>query len=237
MFVATKVGFAYPGVDCGLKAYQIETECEKSLKRLGIESIDLYYAHLDDRATPLDETLAAFDHLIERGKVRFVGASNFRAWRIEEAHWISQRHGWAEYCCVQQRYSYLRPNPGARFDPQVAATEDLLDYCRTRRLTLLAYSPLLKGAYVRADRPLPQQYAGSDTDGRLAVLRSVAVDVGATVGQVVFAWMMQSTPVVIPLLAASTIDQMQENLAAPNVKLSAENLARLNSACTGGAAW
>jgi aryl-alcohol dehydrogenase-like predicted oxidoreductase len=230
MFVASKVGFEYPGVERGLRAQQIAAECEKSLKRLGIETIDLYYAHRDDRSTPVEETLEAYDRLIEAGKVRFIGASNFLAWRLEEARWASQTHGWAEYCCVQQRYSYIRPKPGASFDPQIAANDDLLDYCRTRGMRLLAYSPLLGGAYTRADRAFADQYLGPDTDARVAALRAVAEETGATANQIVLAWMVQIDPAVIPLVGASTVDQLQEDLGAQDVKLSVEQMARLNDA-------
>ena len=90
LFLATKVGFEMPGVERGLRAHQIEEECEKSLKRLGIETIDLYYAHRDNPNTPLEETLEAFYRLIKAGKVRFIGASNYPAWWLEEARWISK---------------------------------------------------------------------------------------------------------------------------------------------------
>jgi len=230
LFIATKIGFGYSGVDMGLQRHQIETECEKSLKRLGIETIDLYYAHVDDRETPMEETLEVFDQLVRAGKVRFIGASNFQAWRLDEAHWLSQAHGWAQYCCIQQRYSYVRPNPGGSFGFQIVVNEDLLDYCRTRSTTLLAYSPLLSGAYTRLDRSFPKQYLGPDTDARVAALKSVADEIGATANQVIYAWMMQSQPYVIPLLAASTPKQMQENLGALDIKLSTKHMARLNSA-------
>ena len=230
IFIATKVGFQYPGVERGLQADQIETECEKSLKRLGIDTIDLYYAHVDDRNTPIEEALEAFDRLVKAGKVRFIGASNFLAWRLEEARWVSQTHGWAEYCCIQQRYSYIRPKSGASFDPQIAANDDLLDYCRARGITMLAYSPLLTGAYTRADRSFAEQYLGPDTDARVAALHSVAKEVRATLNQVVYAWMIQSDPPVIPLVAASTAEQMEENLGALEIELSAEQMAQLNDA-------
>jgi aryl-alcohol dehydrogenase-like predicted oxidoreductase len=230
MFIATKVGFEYPGVERGLRASQIEAECEKSLKRMGIDAIDLYYAHVDDRDTPMEETMAAFDRLVSAGKARLVGASNFLAWRLEKARWVSQTHGWAEYCCVQQRYSYIRPKPGASFGAQIAANDDLLDYCRTRGLTMLAYSPLLSGAYTRADRFFAEGYLGPDTDARLAALKAVSTEVGATANQVVLAWMQQSDPPVIPLVAASTADQMRENLGALEIELGAEQMARLNVA-------
>jgi len=230
MFVATKVGFAYPGVERGLRAHQIETECEKSLKRLNTDYIDLYQAHVDDRNTPMEETLEAFDRLVRAGKVRFIGASNFAVWRLEEARCVSRAHGWAEYCSIQQHYSYLRPKPGASFAPQVAANPDLLDYCRVRGVTLLAYSPLLGGAYTRPDRSFPPQYQGADSEARLAVLRAVAREVGATANQVVLAWMAQHDPPVIPLVAASTPEQLRENLDALALTLSPDQLARLNEA-------
>jgi aryl-alcohol dehydrogenase-like predicted oxidoreductase len=230
MFIATKVGFDYPGVERGLRAHQIETECEKSLSRLGIDTIDLYYAHRDDRNTPMEETIEAYDRLIRAGKVRFIGASNFLAWRLEEARWVSQTHGWAEYCCIQQRYSYIRPKPGASFDPQIAANDDLLDYCRTRGIRMLAYSLLLSGAYTRADRAFPEQYLGPDTDARLAALKVISGEVGATANQIVLAWMVQSDPVVIPLVGASAVDQLEESLGALAIELSADQMARLNNA-------
>ena len=230
MFVATKVGFDYPGVERGLRAYQIEAECEKSLRRLGIGTIDLYYAHRDDRNTVMEETLEAFGRLVEAGKVRFVGASNFLAWRLEEARWVSQTHGCVEYCCIQQRYSYIRPKPGASFGHQTAANDDLLDYCRARGIRMLAYSPLLSGAYARADRAFSEQYLGPDTDARVAALRAVSEEAGATANGVVLAWMAQSEPAVIPVFGASTVGQLQENLGVQEVALSAEQMARLNDA-------
>jgi len=237
LFIATKVGFAYPGVNQGLSRRQIEEECDKSLHRLGVETIDLYYSHIDDRGTPLEETMEAFDRLVRAGKVRFIGASNFQAWRLDEAHWVSQTLGFAEYCCIQQRYSYIRPNPGGRFYPQAIANDELLDYCLTKGITLLAYSPLLGGAYTRTDRSFQAQYLGPDTDGRLEVLESISNKIGATANQVVYAWMIQSRPPVIPLLGVSTLGQIQENLGALDIELSAEDTSSLNNACTGGTAW
>ncbi|UCC61877.1 MAG: aldo/keto reductase, partial [Anaerolineae bacterium] len=143
---------------------------------------------------------------------------------------VSQTQGWAEYCCVQQRYSYLRPRPGADFGHQTAANDDLLDYCRARGTPMLAYSPLLSGAYTRADRAFPEQYLGPDTDARLAALKAVCEEVGATANQVILAWMAQRDPAVIPLFGASTLDQLQENMGALEVELSAEQMAQLNDA-------
>jgi aryl-alcohol dehydrogenase-like predicted oxidoreductase len=225
--IASKVGFPYPGVERGLRAAQIEAECDKSLKRLGVETIDLYYAHVDDRNTPLDETMRAFDHLVQAGKVRFIGASNYLAWRLEEARWTSRSGGLATFCCIQQRHTYLRVRPGASFGAQVVANEDLLDYCRSHNVTVLAYGALLGGAYSRADRPLPDQFAMPDNERRLHTLRAVADESGATVNQVILRWMLQSSPVVLPLIAASSDAQLAENLAALDADLAPAQMERL----------
>lgn len=230
LFIASKLGFPYQNVAHGLRADQIQTECEKSLQRLQTDVIDLYYAHVDDRDTPLEETMEAFDRLIRAGKVRYIGASNFLAWRLEKTRMVSRANGWAEYCCIQQRYSYLRPKPGATFGEQVCVNGDLLDYVQSESISLLAYSPLLNGAYTRADRDFPEQYLGPDTDTREATLRAVAEEIDATVNQIVYAWMVHSDPPVIPLMAASTDAQIEENLGALSVKLSDAQMSRLNSA-------
>jgi aryl-alcohol dehydrogenase-like predicted oxidoreductase len=232
LFIATKVGFEYGDVQRDLKAWRIEEECNKSLKRLGIETIDLYYAHVDDYNAPLEETMEAFNRLVAAGKVRLVGASNYLAWRLERAKWISETNGWTSFCCVQQRYTYLRPRAGATFGPQVSANDDLLDYSRRNNFTILAYAALLGGAYTRDDRPLPEQYTGADNEARLGVLREVARQTGATPNQVILAWMLHRQPPVIPLAAASTHEQMEENLGALDVSLSKEQTQRLDSAGT-----
>jgi aryl-alcohol dehydrogenase-like predicted oxidoreductase len=230
VFIATKVGFPYQDVPRSLKAELIEEECNKSLQRMGLETIDLYYAHNDERGTPIEETLEAFHRLVQAGKVRYIGASNFLAWRLEEALWTSRQNGWPTYQCIQQRYTYIRKKPGTTFDPQIAVNDDLLDYCRNREVTLLAYSALLSGAYVREDRQFDDRYLGVDTETRMATLRSVAKETNATLNQVILAWMLGSDPLVLPLIAASTKEQMEENLKALELVLTAEQIERLNAA-------
>ncbi|KAB8144908.1 aldo/keto reductase [Chloroflexia bacterium SDU3-3] len=235
--LATKVG-ALPTVPGGglesrqgLAAKTIIAEVEQSLSRLQTDYIDLYYAHIDDRDTPLEETLEAFDRLVRAGKVRAVGCSNLRAWRLAEARALCQRHGWAAYCCVQQRHTYLRPSPSADFGLQVSADADLLDYCRAHPdMRIMAYSPLLGGAYTRADRPLPPEYATADSQARLRALAQVAQELGASPGQVVLAWLLRSSPAATPVIAASDAQQLRENLAAASLALSAEQIARLSGA-------
>ena len=230
MAVGTKLGFDYPGSAGGLSAGEIERECEKSLRRLGTDRLDLYYAHRDDPETPLEETMEAFDRLRRTGKVRATGASNLRTWRIAEANSVAQGHGWAQYAVVEQRYTYLRPRHGADFGPQIPILDDLKEYARSRKVTLVAYSALLQGAYTRTDRPVPAQYGGADADERLVALHAVAGETGATPNQVVLAWMRQSDPPVLPIIAGSRKEQVAENLAALGVKLTGVQMQRLNTA-------
>ncbi len=234
LFIATKVGFPVPadGVGMGLRAKQIEMECERSLKRLGLETIDLYYMHHDDRETPLEESMEAFARLVKAGKVRYIGASNFMTWRLVEAQNLSRSRGWPEFCCLQQRLSYLMPSIGAEFDPQVAASPELLDFCRNRGLQLLAYSPLLGGIYNQPGSSLPPRYQSPENQNRLTVLRTVAAELGATPNQVVLAWLMQSEPRVIPIIGVSRREQLAENMGALRLTLSEDQVSRLSSAGT-----
>jgi len=230
LFIASKVGFQYDDVARGLTAAQIETECDKSLRRMGVDTIDLFYAHVDDRTTPMHETMEAFDRLVRAGKVRYIGASNFLAYRLERAHTLSKQNGWPDYVCLQQRHTYLRPKPGASFDPQVSLSDEIIDYCRANQVTILAYSSLLSGAYTRPDRAVPEQYCGPDADARLAVLREIAAAHNVSPNQVILAWLTQQEQPIIPVMAASSDEQMSENLVALDLRLSAEEMAQLNTA-------
>ncbi|MBO9610441.1 MAG: aldo/keto reductase [Paenibacillaceae bacterium] len=229
MVVATKVGFPYPGVTYGTTAKQIKEECDKSLLRLGTDYIDLYYAHTDDLQTPMEETLEAFNDLVRAGKVRYIGASNFSAWRLERAKQISERNGWASYCCIQQRFTYARPKTGWDFGGQISANDDLLQYVKDAGISLLAYSPLLGGSYTNSSKPFMEQYQGPDTDARLKVLREIADETGATCNQLVYFWLMHAAAS-IPLVASSTDEQFAEALGTLRMTLSDEQVNRLSAA-------
>ena len=230
MTISTKLGFDYPGCAGGLSAAEIERECDKSLRRLETDRLDLYYAHRDDPETPLEETMQAFDRLIRAGKVRAIGASNLRAWRIAEANAVATANGWTRYSVVEQRHTYLRPRQGADFGPQICINDDVKSYCRSRNIALIGYSTLLQGAYTRPDRAVPLQYAGPDSDARLAVLKSVAEELGVTLNQVAIAWLLQSDPAVLPIIAGSRPEQVRENLAALDIRLSGEQMQQLDTA-------
>jgi aryl-alcohol dehydrogenase-like predicted oxidoreductase len=230
MQISSKVAFDYPNCAGGLTAAEILRECEKSLRRLETDYLDLYYAHRDDRQTPQAETMEAFERLQRAGKVRAVGASNLAVWRIAEANAISEAHGWSGHTVVQQRYTYLRPRHGADFGPQIFISEELKDYAGHHGIALLGYSVLLQGAYTRADREVPAQFAGPESDERLQALRSVASEIRRTPNQVIIAWMRQSRPAILPIIAGSRIEQVAENIAALEITLSDEQMERLNTA-------
>ncbi len=228
--VSSKLAFDYPGCEGGLSAAEIQRECEKSLKRLQTDRIDLYYAHRDDRATPLEETMKAFDGLVKAGKVRAIGASNLFLWRIAEANQVSRINKWTEYSVVEQRYTYLRPRHGADFGPQIFISEELKDFARAHGVALIGYSILLQGAYTRPDREVPIQFAGPDSDARLATLKAVAGEAGCSPSQAIIAWMRQSDPAILPIIAGSRIEQLRENIGALDITLNSDQMRRLDTA-------
>jgi aryl-alcohol dehydrogenase-like predicted oxidoreductase len=230
MVISSKLAFDYPGCDGGLSAAEIQRECEKSLKRLETDRIDVYYAHRDDHATPLEETMKAFDGLVKAGKVRAIGASNLSLWRIAEANLISRMNKWTEYSVVEQRYTYLRPRHGADFGPQIFVSPDLKEYAKAHGVALIGYSILLQGAYTRSDRDVPTQFAGPDSDERLSVLKAVAGEAGCSPSQTIIAWMRQSDPAILPIIAGSRIEQLRENIAALEITLSSDQMSRLDTA-------
>jgi aryl-alcohol dehydrogenase-like predicted oxidoreductase len=233
--VATKVGARtlVPGDPSparwqGLGAKTIQEDAETSLRQLGVERLDLYYAHVEDRSTPLEETVDALAELAERGTVGLLGASNHATWRIERARAIARAAGRPAYQCVQQEHSYLLPQP---HPGQVnLVTQELIDYAREEGLTLLAYSPLLKGVYARPGEAPPPGYDHPSNRPRLAVLREVAAELGATPSQVVLAWLTQGDPPMIPVVGASTVAQLDEILGAADLRLDDDARERLEAA-------
>ncbi len=207
---------------------------DASLRRLGTDHVDLYYVHVDDRSTPLEETLEALTGIVAAGKARYIGWSNVRTWRLERIRQLAARHGWVAPVAVQQQHSYLRRRAGLSNTSIV--DDEQLDYLREHDdLTLVAYSPILKGIYddpaKRAAHTAMQSYAGPDAEARLAVLTDVAAEVGATANQLVLAWLMQQrSPRLAALIGPRTLPQYEAALPALDVKLTDDQLARLDAA-------
>jgi aryl-alcohol dehydrogenase-like predicted oxidoreductase len=244
--IATKVGARplAPGTSFtdnaeGLSARVIRESAERSRDRLGVARLDLLYAHIEDPAVPLGETVEAFAALVAEGTVGLLGVSNHWAWRVERARGLAAAAGLPGYEVLQYQHSYLRPRtdlPGLLSPDGVpgALGGDLLSYLRAEpQLAMVAYSSLLKGGYVRQDKLDAAEFAEFDhpgTPARLAALREVAKDADATVNQVVLAWLIGAEIPMIPLVGASSVAQLDESLAAVDLELTAEQRTRLDAA-------
>lgn len=199
VLLSTKVG-AQPtdparGLDSaeGLSAAVVRAAMGASLGRLGVEHVDMYWAHVEDRGVPLGETVGVFGELVADGRARRIGASNTPAWRVERARGLAAGRDVAGWTALQLRHSYLLPRPGAPLESwsHRQVFPETLDYVRSEpALELWAYTTLLNGGYGRADRPLERAYDHPGTVSRSAALAEVARELGATRNQVVLAWLL-----------------------------------------------
>lgn len=208
---------------------------EASLRRLGTDHIDLYQLHIDDTATPLDETLAAFDHLVTSGKVLYTGCSNYPAWRLAKALGRSATLGLSRYECVQPRYNLLFRS----FE------RDLFPLCVEEGVGCIPYNPLaggfLTGKHARgapsqgtrftlgsAAQPYQDRYWHDrmfDTVGELA---TVAAEAGLSLATLAVAWCLHQPAITAPIIGASRPEQLREAVAAVDVTLDADLLRRLD---------
>ncbi|MFD7665566.1 aldo/keto reductase [Streptomyces sp. NPDC059788] len=236
--LATKVGARpdpsrgpeWPANLEGLGEKTVRAGIDGSLRRLGTDRVDLYYAHVEDRDVPLEETVGAFAGLVQDGTVGVLGLSNHATWRLAEARRIAAAQGLPGFRAVQQRHTYLRPRFGADSGLQRETDEELLDYAAAHEdLTLLGYSTLMHGAYARPEQPLLERYDHPGSVARLRVVREVAAEAGATVNQVVLAWLMGGRVPVVPVLGVSSLTQLDEALAAVDLRLDAAQRARLDT--------
>jgi aryl-alcohol dehydrogenase-like predicted oxidoreductase len=218
----------------GAGADTLRRNLDDSLRRLQTDHVDLYYVHVDDRSTPLEETLAALAGFVQAGKARYLGWSNVRAWRLAAIRQLCDRYGWPAPVAVQQQHSYLRRRAGLNHASIV--DDEQLDYLRAHDdLTLVAYSPILMGIYDdqvrRESHGKFTDYRGPDAEARLAVLAEVAAEVGFTPNQLVLAWLMhQREPAVLPIMGPRTLAQYEAAMPALAVTLTDEQLARLDAA-------
>jgi aryl-alcohol dehydrogenase-like predicted oxidoreductase len=228
--LATKVGFDRHGKGAGLKKEQIEYWVDESLRKLGTDYIDLYYAHTDDPNTPMEETMETFHSLIAKGKVRTLGASNYDTWRLAEANMIAENKGWTPYTAMQQRLSYLQPkfSVAPKYTFNEVADRQRLRYLCDKNMPLISYSCLCKGAYEDPSR-LPNEY---EAGNRLETIRTMAREKGVTPSAVVIAWLTnlhrcEGFPRVIPLFSASS-NHMVQNLQGLELTLTDEELTMMN---------
>lgn len=234
--LATKVG-ARPrpgGTDVtqglGLSAPAVREQILDSLRRLGTDHVDVLYAHIDDRTVPLEETLDAFAGLQQEGLTRVIAASNLTADRLRAA--IAARPV-AGYRGLQQRFTYLVPDPSADLSPHVLLNEQVEEVCAEAGMAMLGYSPLLSGAYTRTDRPLPDGYQTPATDAALQALNEAAAQAGLDAGQTVLAWMGQRGRPALPIVGVSTPEQLHSAVDAVTTTLPRDTLTRLDAARSG----
>lgn len=206
-----------------------------SLERLQTERIDLYYNHVDDRKTPLEDSVGTFASFVAEGRIGAYGWSNVTTWRLAQIRAVAEANGWAQPVALQQQHSYLARRAGLRHNSIVG--DEQVDYLETYPdLQLVAYSPILKGLFSNkkkrsADFWAMDPYWGPDAEAKLAAVDRVAEDTGATGNQVVLAWMMASeSPRILPLIGPRTFDQYLECVEALDVTLTADQLELLNKA-------
>jgi aryl-alcohol dehydrogenase-like predicted oxidoreductase len=233
--LATKVGVEPldgGGVE-GLGAETVRREAGRSLERLGVDRIDLYWAHGEDRRTPIEETTEAFGELVTAGTVGRVGISNHPTWLIERSRTHARAHGLEPASALQLTTSYVGPRPGAAVEGKDHrfgwVTDETIDYLeRNDGIELWAYSPLVQGSFDRGDRPFPQAYDHPGTTDRLAALTEVAAGLGVARSQVVLAWLLHRSPQVRPIVGVSSLEQLEPALAAAELDLDATTMTRLD---------
>ena len=233
--MATKVcGPMGPGPnDKGLSRQHIVEGVEASLKRLQTDYIDLYQAHWDDKDTPLDETLRAFDDLVRQGKVRYIGASNHSAWRLTRALWESSRGGYVRYECLQPKYNLVIRDEYER---------ELEPLCLEQNVGVIPYSSLasgfLSGKYQKGGAmPTTARAAGVQKTYMnergfqvMAAVEKVAAGVGATPAQVALSWLAYRPGITAPIASATSVPQLKEIVGAVELKLDAEATKTLDQA-------
>ncbi|MET7395372.1 aldo/keto reductase [Dactylosporangium sp. NPDC005572] len=219
-----------PSQYAGARADTLRHALDASLGRLGVDHVDLYYVHVDDLATPLEETLSALAGLVSSGKVRHLGWSNVQTWRLERIRRLCATNGWPAPVALQQEHSYLRPHPSASKASIVGPEQ--LSYLRAHEdLTLVAYSPILKGIYDGRDHHVMESYRGADSDARLAAVAKLAADLGVTGSELALAWLLhQRDPSRVALIGPRTLSQYDSSMSALSIKLAPEVLAELDAA-------
>lgn len=236
VLIATKV--AKWGRQPGLSRSNIEAAVEGSLQRLGIDVIDLYQAHEDDPSEPLEATLGAFSRLIEQGKVRAIGASNYSAQRLRQALQVSADYGLPRYETIQPLYN-LYDRSGYEDGLAAVAAEHGLGVIPYYALA----SGFLTGKYRRAEDAVRSNARGTKVvatylDNRglriLQALDDTASRHRATPAQVAIAWLLAQPTVTAPIASATSVEQLHEILAAAQLQLDAHDLAALDSASSEG---
>ena len=217
----------------GLSRSHIMNSVEASLKRLGLDYIDLYQVHGADLVTPIEETMRALDNLVSRGLVRYIGASNMSAWQITKANGIARQYNTARFETVQSYYTIAGRD----------LEREIIPMLNDQQLGLMVWSPLagglLSGKFARQTAtpndarrlvldfpPVNKEHALDIVDA----IRPIAEAHGVSVARIALAWLLHQKAVMTVIVGAKSIAQLDDNLAAGEIQLSAEELASLEKA-------
>ncbi len=218
----------------GLSRKHIQQGCEASLRRLGVETIDLYQIHRYDRETPIEETLAALDLLVRQGKVRYIGGSSMAAWQFAQALGLSDLRGWARFVSMQNHYNLVYREE----------EREMIPLCRKEAIAVIPWSPLARGL-LAGSRKSPDDAkstvrAESDDYARklydhpsdaevMAAVQIVAKKRGVEPAQVAIAWLLSRPDVTAPIIGATKISHLDTAIAALDLKLSDEEIKALET--------
>lgn len=216
--------------DEGLSRAHILNAVEASLRRLQTDYIDLYQTHSFDADTPIEETLLALDALVRQGKVRYIGCSNYPAWRLMQALWTADKLGTARFDCLQPHCNLVNR---AEFE------RELSEVCLSYGIGVIPYSPLaggfLTGKYRREQTTVDtrrnvSRHINERNWQLLEVLDAVAAQAGATLSQVALAWLLAQPAVTSPIIGPRTLEQLEDNLGSLQVRLTGDQLEQLDAA-------
>lgn len=232
--ITTKVG-AEPvdgGDEEGLSPAVVRASATASRERLGIETIDLFWAHVRDPDTPIEETVEAMGALVDDGIASRLGLSNHPTWLVERARAHARSRGLETISALQLTTSYVAGRPGAAIEGKGQrfgwVTEETHGYVEEHpEIELWAYSPLVQGAYDRADRPFPAAYDHPGTTARLAALGEVSQRLAVAPSVVVLAWLLRKG--IRPILGVSSLEQLESALTAGELELDDELMGQLDA--------
>ena len=212
----------------GLSRKHIIEGCENSLRRLGMDFIDLYQIHRWDAGTPIEETLDALDSLVRAGKVRYLGASSMAAWQFSKALYTAREHGWHRFDAMQNHYNLVYREE----------EREMIPLCLDQGVALIPWSPLARGfltgtrkrdggATTRSEvDSFAKELYYSEDDFQVAdAVAAVAKKRGVSPAQIALAWVLQAPGITAPIVGATKVDQLKDLIGAVDLKLTAEEIA------------
>ena len=220
--------------DSGMSRVHIMQAIDDSLKRLQMDYVDIYYIHHVDTQTPLEEMLRALDDLVRQGKVRYTACSNYEAWRLSEALWLSDSLSLERFVCYQPQYSLVVRD----------IEQELVPLCEHKGLGIVVWSPLAGGFLSGKYRPgeqtqggtrseegwaYPQRYFAANADETLQTLYDVSEELGYSPAQVALRWVLEQRAITSVIVGARHAGHLRDNLGAAGWQLTEEALQKLNT--------